>query len=210
MNVFEGVSANAKAILSQWIKVVDPKSTYSLDSIPHGDRIDDTRTDGHCWRCVTVNQCWFKNEYGKKPEHFDYSKYSFGQIALSKRGLYHPNCHDKELSINAPQLSDIELISIEKKIKWFFSEKSNWFYSWGYENKDKDKFISNIISLTKQAYRYGNYKMEKHTEAGFQINLSITINGINEKKNKNYELKTCYIIFPHGKLRLVTLVGGWR
>lgn len=36
------------------------------------------------------------------------------------------------------------------------------------------------------------------------------IPGKNEKINKNYIIKTCYIVFPYGKLRLITLVGGWK
>ena len=38
MNVFENVTDNAKSILSQWIQVVDLKSNYTLDNIPHEKR----------------------------------------------------------------------------------------------------------------------------------------------------------------------------
>lgn len=64
--------------------------------------------------------------------------------------------------------------------------------------------------LIIDAYRQGNYYEEKHTRAGYQINLTIRIPGKNEKLNKEYDVKSAFIVFPEGKLRCITLVGGWQ
>lgn len=44
-----------------------------------------------------------KRREQKKPNRFDYSNTLFSQTPLSKRGLYHPHCHCKELAINNPK-----------------------------------------------------------------------------------------------------------
>lgn len=207
MNSFEVENA-AKALLSDWIQVNDFKTMWTIEDFPYDSGVDENLTKPHCWKCVSVNQCWFKNEERKKPKHFDYGSYSFSEIARSIRGLYHPNCHCKEKSINVPKYDWIELIVKTDKIKNFFDKKLGWFHAWGYKNKDKQIFIETMKDLAKKAYRYGYYQKEKHKKYGFQINLFVSIPGANDKKGKFYDVKTSYIIFPNGKLRLITLVGG--
>lgn len=199
-------------ISSDWIKINDNKTEcgWTIEDFPYNIGVDENLTDPHCWKCVSVNQCWFKNEEEKKPEHFDYSKYSFTQIPKSKRGLYHPNCHCKEKAMNVPRLKDIKILLDIGKIFYFFKDKTGLFNSWGYKNSDKDDFISNFKELVKDAYRRGNYQLEQHDKSGYKINLFITIYGTNEKRGKEYELKTAFIIFPKGTIRCVTLIGGWR
>ena len=207
-SVFDGMRDEILLYFSQWIQVNDNKSGWTIEDFPYQTGVDEALTYPHCWKCVTVNQCWFKNEENKKPLHFDYSKYSYSQIAKSKRGLYHPNCHCKENSINVPRLNDIEILKDERKIKSFFDEKSGWFYGWGYQKKDKEEFVKIVKSLTIEQFRKGNYECEKHTKYGYQINIFVAIPGKNEKARRIYDIKTSYIIFPNGKLRCVTLVGG--
>ena len=197
-------------ISSDWIKINDKRTTcgWTIEDFPYNIGVDENLTDPHCWKCVSVNQCWFKNAEEKKPEHFDYSKYTFAQIPKSKRGLYHPNCHCKERAINVPKLKDITIIKDNRKIKSFFDNKSGWFHGWGYLDKDKDEFINTIKSLVLEQYRKGNYQKEKHTRFGYQINVPISIPGKNEKLGKFYNVKSAYMIFPNGKLRCITLIGG--
>jgi len=193
---------------SDWIRVNDKLSGWTIEDFPYKTGVDEDLTKPHCWKCVTVNNCWFKNEDNKKPEHFDYSNYSFGEIAKSKRGLYHPRCHCKELAINVPKEKDIDIIMTMGKINDFFDDKLDWYHNWGYKNKDKNDFVELLKDKTIKAYRKGSYAKEKHTRFGYQINIEVAIDGINEKKGKSYLIKTCYMVFPEGKLRCVTLVGG--
>ena len=193
---------------ASWIKVSDNKSKLTIDDFPYSTGVDEDLTYPHCWQCVTVNNCWFKNEKNKKPDKFDYTQFSFSQIGKSIRGLYHPHCHCKEHSINVPKEKDIELILSKNKINDFFDRKINWFYRWGYQNRDKEEFINTLKQKTIEEYRKGNYIKFKHSRYGFQIDINITIPGKNEKVNREYVIKTCYIVFPNGKLRCTTLVGG--
>ena len=87
MSMFKDVHDKIMFYFSDWISVDDNKSKWTIEDFPYSTGVDENVTYPHCWRCVTVNQCWFKNEEGKKPEHFDFSKYSYSQIPKSKIGL---------------------------------------------------------------------------------------------------------------------------
>lgn len=217
MNTFDNIrnqilsyfNANDE-IYSEWIKINDEKSScgWTIEDFPYKEGVNENLTSPHCWKCVSVNQYWFKNEEGKKPEEFDYSKYSYAEIPKSKRGLYHPNCHCKEKSINIPKEKEIQFIADQGKIESFFELKSDWFYGWGYKNSDKNEFVQALNNLVLKQYRYGNYEKEKHTKFGYQINVRVSIPGKNEKLGKIYSLKSAYMVFPNGKLRLITVAGG--
>lgn len=198
------------ASFSKWIKVEDKQSLWTIEDFSYGGGGDEDFTNPHCWECVTVNKCWFKNEENKKPQKFNYKLFSYSELMKILRGLYHPYCHCEEFAINVPREKDIELIIDKYKIDYFFKDKAGLFYSLGYKDCDKNAFVKTLKSLIVNAYRKGNYYKEKHTRAGYQINLNITIQGKNEKSNKEYGIKSAFIIFPKGKLRCVTLIGGWQ
>ena len=208
MGILDEYADLINASFSRWIEVEDDQSRWTIEDFPYSTGVDEAVTYPHCWRCVTVNHCWFKNEANKKPSRFDYSNTSFSQTPLSKRGLYHPHCHCKESTINVPKVNNIKLILDNAKKNYFFDSKLGWFHSWGYKNSDKNNFIEMIKNKIAEAFRYGNYTKEKLTRTGYQINISITIPGKNEKINKEYEIVSAFIIFPKGTLRCVTLVGG--
>lgn len=210
MGILDSYKDLINASFSKWIKVDDKQSKWTIEDFPYNIGVDEDVTKPHCWKCVTVNKCWFKNEENKKPKKFDYAIFSSSEVLKIIRGLYHPKCHCKEFAINVPKEKDITLRIKDGKIKNFFNVKSEWFHSWGYKNFDKNDFIDMFKKLIIEAYRQGNYYEEKHTKAGFQINLTITIQGKNEKINNEYKLKSAFIIFPKGELRCITLIGGWQ
>ena len=136
MNIFDSMrdkllsyfTTNDK-ISSEWIKINDKKTScgWTIEDFPYKIGVDENVSEPHCWKCVTVNQCWFKNKDDKKPEHFDYSEYSLAQIPKMKRGLYHPNCHCKEKSINVPRLNEIEILDVRSNFNDFFKRKKKIF-----------------------------------------------------------------------------------
>lgn len=96
MKTFEDIKNKVLSKFNTWIKINDNKSKWTIEDFPYETGVDEIVTNPHCWKCVTLNQCWFKNEEGKKPKEFDYSDYSLIEVPLSKRGLYHLNCHCKK------------------------------------------------------------------------------------------------------------------
>ncbi len=206
MGVLDEYQKIIKATFAKWVQITDYKAVFTLEDFAYETGVDEKRTGGCCWKCVSVNQCYFKDEENKKPQKFDYSVFKI--IKLLPLGLYHPHCHCVENLTSAPFKDQIKIILSQGKIDFFFRDKLDWFYSWGYKDEDKQEFIQLIKTLSTQAYSYGNYEKVKHTKAGFQINTFITISGKNEKSGHTYNVKSCFIIFPNMQLRCVTLIGG--
>ncbi len=201
MRILDEYTDLINASFSQWIEVEDNLSRWTIEDFPYSTGVDENITYPHCWKCVTVNHCWFKNEENKKPARFDYSNTSFSQTPLSKRGLYHPHCHCKESAINNPKIEDIEIIMPEGKIDWIYKDKYKLINSWGYNEKDRRILTENIIYSSKIAYHSGNYQILRHTKSGINISLFIEIPGINEKLGHIYKRVSSYMIFPNGKLK---------
>ncbi len=207
MGVLDGYQDLIRASFSEWIRVVDKISPWTIEDFPYSLGVDEDVTDPHCWKCVTVNHCYFKNETHKKPERMDYSLFKNSSFMNFISGLYHPHCHCKELAINSPKPEEIKFIFIEGKIQYFFLSKLYWYYSWGYRDEDKDEFIAMIKRLVKISFANGNYEIENHTKYGLKINVFITIHGKNEHSGHLYNTWS-YTIFPNGKLKLNTIIGG--
>ena len=179
----------------------------TIESFPYTTGVIDIFTKPHCWKCVTVNQCWFKNETNKKPLEFNYSN---NDLPIKEQGLYHPNCHCQKINIFPPTEDQVELIITEAKINYLFTKKLGWVEYMGYNETNKEQFLNILISKTKEAYITGNYYLVNHTNYGFKINLKISIPGLNNKQNEIFNIETNYMVFPKGKLKMNTPLGGWQ
>ena len=209
MSIFDELQEKINVNFSDWIKIVDEKSDFIIDDFPYETGVDEELTKPHCYKSVTSNRCWFKNEADKKPQYFDYSPYSLVQIPLNKRGLFHPNCHCKEIAISTPTENDINLIIPDGKIEWLFKDKINWINNFGYRSEEeKTLFVKVIKDSIKKAYCSGDYKIRKHDRYGITITLFLKIDGFNEKKDKIYKVKSGFMMFSNGKLKCNTLIGG--
>lgn len=208
MSIFDDIRDKVSLKLSEWVLISDPKSKWTIEDFPYDTGVDENLTNPHCWRCVTINQCWFVNKEDKRPQEFDYSQHSIVDIPLAKRGLYHPNCHDQKIKIDTPKETQIKLIIPPGKIEWLFNNKANWLNSMGYKKEDKNLILQNIYTASRKSYSQGNYTVKNHDRFGFKITLYIDLPGGNEKMLKTYKLKNSYMIFPNGKLKNNTLIGG--
>lgn len=213
MDVFEKIRKDILSSLSGWIQVNDNNTNWTIEDFSYETGIIEDLVKPHCVKCVAVNQCWFKNEEFKKPTHFNYSEYSLEEIPFLKRGLYHPNCHCKEVRLNSPKVEQIKIIELAKKMKYAIEDKLGLFESFGYSKKDENEICVIIEKLSKQGYHLGQYEKvitpQDKIKYGFKINIPIDFPGKNEKYGKTYQLKSCYVIFPKVKLKNNTPIGGW-
>ena len=207
MGILDNFIDEIQAGFSEWVQIDDKTSNWTIEDFPYEKGVDEQVTNPHCWKCVTVNQCWFKNEKNKKPIYFNYDGISYGKIGVSKRGIYHPNCHCKEKAINVDK-NKISFVCLDGKIEYFFRSKLDWFYAWGYKDEDKDDFVQMIIKLTAESFVRGDYEKVMHDKQGFRINVLVRIPGVNNHEGHYYDVKTCWMIFPNGKLKCNTLIGG--
>ena len=191
---------------SDWIQVVDSNSKWTIEDFPYDKGVDELQTYLHCWKCVTVNKCWFKNEGGKKPQTMSYDG-GYGVYPKSKRGLYHLNCHCKERAINVPRLKDVSIINIREKFNDFFKRKKGILYGLGYTSNDQNEIIKMYADRVKNSYRRGDYVLYKHWRYGYQINIKITISSKNNGGVQHF-FNTGVLICPNGKLKIATVFAG--
>lgn len=208
MDIYDNIKDILTASFSDWIKINDNKSGFTIENFPYTIGVDEKLTKPHCALCVSVNNCYFKNEDDKKPIEFGYDQYNLEQIPFLNRGLYHPRCHCKKIAINKPTAKQIEIIFKQGKIDWLLKDKIHWIHSWGYKDFDVDLLISNLILATKEAYLLGSYQRKTHDKYGFKISLYIKLKGINDHQGEIFNLISSCMIFPNGKLKINTFIGG--
>lgn len=202
MSVFDGLIGN-------WIQIKDDCNNLTMEDYGYDTGVVEGTTGSHCVKCVTVNQCFFKNENGKKPEKFNYKGVNLLDSIKngSFPGLYHYGCHCEEKLVDIKSVDDIQLVIPPGKVDWLFMDKSGWINSMGYEADDD--FTEILYKKIKEAYFYGAYKIQSHTKFGVKIKLKISIIGKGIKEGKVYDLKSSFMVFPNGKLKCNTLIGGW-
>lgn len=205
MSVFDGLIGN-------WIQIVDEYNSLTVENYAYNTGVIEGTTGNHCVKCVAVNQCYFKNEKGKKPEKFDYTGINLVDTIIKGiiPGLYHYRCHCVEMPTNIENVDDIQLIIPPGKIDYLFNKKGDWVNSMGYYQKDYEEFVSVLLQKTKESYFYGEYYIENWSKYGCKINLKVSIPGKNEKVGKMYKIETNYMIFPNKKLKMNTPIGGWQ
>lgn len=201
MSILDNYKDLINLSFSKWIKVEDNVSPFTIEMFPYEFGVDENQTENHCWKCVAVNKCWFKNENNKKPERMDYSLFPTDKLLNTVRGLYHPKCHCKEYIISKPKTEYISIIMPEGKIDWVYRDKSGLLEAWGYSVNDREILTENIINASKRAYAEGNYEIIEHTRMGVNISLFIEIPGIRNKLGHSYKRVSSYMIFPNGKLK---------
>ena len=137
-------------------------------------------------------------------------KYSVEQVLNDSRnriGLYHYNCHCKEIKIPTPNESDIELICPEGKDGWLFKDKSEWIHAFGHE--PNEKFLEYLKNKVIENYCLGQYVILKIDNHGVAINVFVDIEGRGEKVNHIYRVNSGWMVFSNGKLKCNTFIGGW-
>jgi len=191
-----------KTKLGDWIEVNDLKNEWTINDFSYETGVTGAITAKHCAKCIAINKCWFKNESDKKPEPHNI----VFDLVSPVVGLYHPYCHCKESYMIAPSVDEIKVIIPEKKDWWLFTDKLGLIKAWGY-NADSS-IIEEISRAVKEAYINGNYSIRSHTKYGVNISLYLKINGVNEKQGRIYNAVSSFMIFPQGKLKCNTLIGG--
>lgn len=192
---------------SKWIKVIDKFNDIVIDDFDYKNGIQGPIKMKHCVKCIAINQCWFLDEEGKKPEEVNYGIEEIIKDTKNKIGLYHYNCHCKKIDIPKPKESDIKLIIPQGKIDWLFKDKSGWIKAMGHEpNNDFLEYLKNQI---RTSYTLGKYYIMKIDNHGVAIGIQLIINGAREKSGKTYVLSSGWMVFSNGKLKSNTLIADW-
>lgn len=201
MSIFDDAYKKLLSKFSDWITIDDNQSNWTIEDFPYETGVNEDLTKPHCWKCVTVNKCWFKNEKGKKPEEYD---------PYGPPNLYHPNCHCNKLGMATPLQSKIKLIITNGKIEWMIKAKiPTVLNAMGYKESDKDEILQLVYTLARKSYEDGDYEIRDHNKFGVAITLFYNFPGKNEDAGKTYRLKSGWMVFPNGKIKANTLIGGF-
>ena len=191
--------------------IVNMKKGSLNDPLKIAKDISNTGHWGNGDYCVTINRCWFKNEEGKKPREFltlDPSSSTLS-ILLGNSGLYHKYCHCKKEAIDNPTVDKIKLIIPDGTIDWMIKDKGHTLKEMGYKEDEFEMVVAIIGNLVKKEFVKGNYFAKLHDKYGYKIGFIINdFPGKNEDQGKFYKIKSGWTIFPNGKLKCNTLVGG--
>lgn len=207
MNI-KDIHEKAVKYFSDWVKINDDKSHWTIEYFHIREGVNETMSFPHCWKCVTVNHCWFIDQEGLRPQEFDYNKYQVNEL-LDKEGLYHPNCHCDKQIISTPQVKDIEILLFEDKMDGVYEHKGQWVSEvLGYPVEDKEIFKNIFFNQVKKKYVRGEYKYKGHNKYGFKINIEWILSGGKNAAKKEFKIKSGFMIYPDGKLRIVTILGG--
>lgn len=209
MSTLEQAREKVLSLFSEWIEIDDIKNPWTIENFAKVG-FDEKLIKPHCLDCIIINKCWFKNEVSKKPEEFNYLNYP--EIPFDKRGLYHPNCHCKTKFIANPSPSQITIFDLERRMDYLFDKKAEWLSAMGYNIQDKQEVFHLIESLSKESYCNGDYTnnppSEDKKKYGFRIRIRLQFPGKRDKANRIFPITSSYIVYPNGKLKNNTPIGG--
>ena len=78
----------------------------------------------------------------------------------------------------------------------------------GYTENDKEEILNLVVEHARKSFASGDYKIREIDRFGVAITLFYNFPGKNEFANKVYRVKTGWMIFPNGKIKANTLIGG--
>ena len=190
--MFDDIFERVQGLFSEWIVHTDDRTKYTIEDFDYSTGVIAEVVYPHCDKCVAVNKCYFKNELDKKPQE-----------------KLHYNCHCVQTPIDKPNENDVKVIMPEGKMNYLFADKCDWLAAMGYNINDIEEVEYLLKSLSYIEYSRGNYESILHNKYGWKVNIPIDFPGKREKEGRVYRIKSCYMIFPYGKLKCNTPIGGW-
>lgn len=145
----------------------------------------------HCARCLNLNRNYFIRS--KCPDE-----------------VLHPNCHCRLIPLAPPS---VKAECPENKFKYVFSQKDKndkltLFEEFGYTDEDINTLIAEYKMQAELKYMKGEYRLFKLDSYGQRINIVIDLPS--KDKDKSYRFNSGWMVYPDGRIALVTPFGGWK
>lgn len=179
-----------KMLSEHWVQWIHSGTKPAITSAEKDLNTAIGAMSSHCAKCLNLNGCCFvKDKCPSKP--------------------LHPKCHCYTIDIPSP--TAYAQCPIEKIRDYIFSDSKNkgkkyMFESWGYSTLDSEKIKNEIERQATISYSVGDYKLGKLNEYGQRISITITLKRVNE--NDYVSFLTGWMVYPDGRIVLVTPYGG--
>ena len=191
MNLTEASNVAKKTLSNQWVKWIHrgsaPANTATEKNV---NVINSSINPKHCASCLNMNGCYFVKD--KSPDN-----------------PLHEHCHCYYEDIGIPDV--FAASAIEKFTKYIFNDtiddgKKELFERWGYTLIDSSSLQKEFEKQAQLSYQCGDYVLGKRTGHGQRINVVIRL----KRKNSGQEVTfdTGWMVYPNGKLLLITPYGG--
>ncbi len=191
MNVFENIRDKVLSLFdnSGWVKWIHEGIMPAYSSEMKQQNIEYSKESNHCATCLNLNGCCFpKNNMPVYPHHY--------------------GCHCKLASVT--NINFKAECPIEKFTNYAFkhrekNDKKNLFEQLGYGKIDAEWLQKEYCRQAQEKYTNGNFTLNKLDDYGQRINIEITLPRKN--KNENVTFKTGWMVYPDGRIVLVTPFG---
>ena len=192
LNVFDNIRDKVLSLFNQngWIKWIHEGTMRAYDNEDKKSNIIYASKSNHCAKCLNMNGCCFpRNNMPNYPLHY--------------------NCHCWLMPVNNIHF---EATSTNEKftINIFNPTETNGkivlFESLGYDKMDYEMLIDLYCKQAKEKYSNGDFILGKLDNFGQRINIVIALPSKDGSRIKY--VKSAWMVYPDGKIKLITADGG--
>lgn len=149
----------------------------------------------HCDECLKLHNCWFAKESHPKHPHHTYCHCILENIP-------YVNVMFNSSAESAYSKYDPYLFNTEGK---YTHTKEVLFKKWGYTVADAKWLQNEIGKQALEKYIDGDYTLGKLNDKGQRLNIRVEIPRKNKPEKASFV--TGWMVYPDGKIRLVTPYG---
>lgn len=192
VNTFESIRENVISFFdnNDWVKWIHEGTNPARTQMEKELNLVYGAISNHCAKCLNLNGCCFPRS--KAPQH-----------------PLHPKCHCWLMPISNIQFeANCDLRKFEEYafVHRTKNDKKGLFENLGYGKIDSQKLIDEYCRQAKEKYANGNFILHELKDHGQIINIAITLP--NKKDGGEVTLKSGWMVYPDGKIKLTTVFVG--
>ena len=193
LNVFDNIRDKVLSLFNQngWIKWIHEGTMRAYDNEDKKSNIIYASKSKHCAKCLNLNGfCFPQNNMPDYPLHY--------------------NCHcwlmpvsNIQFEANCDMRKFQEYAFIHKDV----NDKKGLFENLGYDIINAPQLLDEYCRQAQEKYANGNFVLHELKDYGQIINITITLP--NKKDGGNVTIKSGWLVYPDGEIKLTTVFAGW-
>ncbi len=175
---------------SGWVKWIHEGTTPAYTQTDRDMNLVYGSISRHCAKCLNINGCCFpKNNMPEYP--------------------LHPNCHCRLMpvsNIKFEATSDLRKFEEYAFVHRTKNDKKGLFENLGYDKIDSQQLLDEYCRQAQEKYADGNFMLHELKGHGQIINIAITLP--NKKDGGKVTIKSGWMVYPDGQIKLTTVFAG--